>query len=336
LARPEERVWDVPAPPEGRSDPAPLSRPDLPGFLGQRAATALIDEVEAGHLRGLIVFGGNPLTCLPDAERAMAALRSLEVLAVVDPFDNALTRIATHVLPSTWLLERSDIKQRPTRIEYSPAVLPAGGDRKPGWWILGAVAERLDLDLFGDGRGLEGRDEAAVFQLMLQGARVGFEELAAAGKHGLPTPRMVGWFHEKVLGERRWRIAPAVLLQRLAQVRPDQASAVLITGRVAYATNSVLFPKAVRKGEIPPEIHVGTDLADNDRIEDGAMISLSTAFGELTGPARIDPDLPANAVWMNHGWLKRNVNRLIDSRQVDRLTTQPYFSAIPVQVRRLV
>lgn len=333
LSRPEDGDWSSPAPPEGRHEPGPASRPDLPVFFGQRAASALVDEIETGRLRALVVFGGNPLACLPDAERAEAALRSLEVLAVVDPFENALTRIATHVLPSTWILERGDIKQRPTRVEFSPAVTPPAGERRPGWWILGAIAERLGLELFGEGARVQDCDEAQLYRLMLQRARVTYEELAAAGKHGLATPRMVGWFHDKVLGERRWQIAPASLLARLAAVRPaGAADAVLIAARVGYATNSVLFPPAVRKNEIPPEIHVSRDLAEREGVEDGALVTVSTKHGALSGPARIDADLPPSAVWMNHGWTRRNVNRLIGAGEIDRLTTQPYFSAIDVRL----
>jgi anaerobic selenocysteine-containing dehydrogenase len=336
LARMEDLPWNTPAPAEGRSDAAPASRPDLRGFMGQHAASAVVDEIEAGNLRALIVFGGNPLTCLPDAERTEAALRSLEVLVVVDPFENDLTRIATHVLSTTWLLERSDIKQRPTRVEYSPAILPPGADRRPGWWIMAAIAERLGLHLFGDDLALGDMDEAKVFGLMLTKARVSYEALAAAGKHGIPTPQIIGWFHEKVLGDRGWRIAPAALLERLAKVRPATAKgAVLVTGRVAYATNSVLFPPAVRRTDIPPAIHLSPDLAAARGVVHGDLIELVSEFGVLEGTAEIDASLHPGTVWMNHGWTRRNVNALIDGRQIDALTTQPYFSAVPLEVRRV-
>ncbi len=337
LARPEERTWSDPAPPEGRRDPAPPSRPDLPGFAGQYAATALVDEVNAGNLRALIVFGGNPLTCLPDADRTAAALRHLDVLVVVDPFDCDLTRLATHTLASTWQLERGDIKQRPTRIEFSPAILPPGGDRRPGWWIMIAIAEQLGLDLVGDGRRLAELDEAKVYGVMLKSARVTYDELAAAGKHGLPTPHNIGWFHEKVLAGRGWRIAPEVMLERLARLQASHDDgAVLVAGRVLYATNSVEFPPAARKNEIPPAIHLSRELAQSHGLQDGAMITIATRFGELTGPARIDAELHPRTVWMNHGWGRRNVNQLIGSREIDTLTTQPYFSAIPVEIRPVI
>jgi hypothetical protein len=66
------------------------------------------------------------------------------------------------------------------------------------------------------------------------------------------------------------------------------------------------------------------------------MITISTRFGELTGTARINAELHPRTVWMNHGWSRRNINQLIGSHEIDTLTTQPYFSAIPVEIRPVV
>ena len=106
-----------------------------------------------------------------------------------------------------------------------------------------AIAEQLGLDLVGDGRRLAELDEAQVYGVMLKNARVTYDELASAGKHGLPTPHNIGWFHEKVLAGRGWRIAPEVMLERLAGLQPSHDDgALLVPGRVLYATNSVEFP----------------------------------------------------------------------------------------------
>src|SRR5439155_14346493 len=89
--------------------PAPESRPELPRVLGQIPAVALADEIEAGNIRALFVTGGNPLTAIPQPARLRAALGRLDILAVVDVAENALTGIATHVLPATGQLERADL-----------------------------------------------------------------------------------------------------------------------------------------------------------------------------------------------------------------------------------
>ncbi len=89
--------------------PGPSSRPDLASVVGQQPAVALVDEIEAGNLRALVVTGGNPIGALPEPDRVRAALGRLEVLAVVDVGESELTGLATHVLPATGQLERADI-----------------------------------------------------------------------------------------------------------------------------------------------------------------------------------------------------------------------------------
>ena len=68
-------------------EPARASR-----VLGQIPAVALVDEIEAGNIRALFVTGGNPLTAFPQPARLEAALKTLDVLAVVDVADNRSPR----------------------------------------------------------------------------------------------------------------------------------------------------------------------------------------------------------------------------------------------------
>lgn len=146
----EQRDRWEPAPPEGRVEPGPASRPDLPRLFGQNPCAALVDEIESGRLRALLVAGGSPLTAFPDPDRTAAALRSLEVLAVVDVVATPLTGLATHVLPATGQLERTDLVAL-ERTMLAPAVVapdPAT-QRRPTWWIFAQLGHRLDLDALG-------------------------------------------------------------------------------------------------------------------------------------------------------------------------------------------
>ena len=74
---------------------------------------ALADEIEAGHVRALVVAGGNPIDALPDPDRMRAALGRLDALVVLDVADSELTGLATHVLPATGQLERADVTLTP-------------------------------------------------------------------------------------------------------------------------------------------------------------------------------------------------------------------------------
>src|SRR5687767_12788639 len=52
--------------PSGAREPdtGPLSRPDLPARYGEWPSAALVDEIESGRVRALLVIGGNPITSL--------------------------------------------------------------------------------------------------------------------------------------------------------------------------------------------------------------------------------------------------------------------------------
>ena len=335
LGKIELGSWSNPAPVD-RADPAPQSRPDLPGFFGEHACAALADEIEAGNLKALIVFGGNPLLAIPEPDRIARALAMLDVLVVIDPFDNAISCAATHALPSAWLLERTDLRQRPELLQIAPAVVTPLGESKSGWWIVGAIAEQLGLDIFGDGLPLAERTEETIYRQMFASARVTFDDLAAAGVDGIETPRMDGWFHKAVLRDRGWRIAPAAMIERLTALEDEEpAEAVLVAGRVDFATNSMVFPSAIRRNVTPPDIHVSQDLAQSNALADGDVVRLKTRAGQLDGSIRIDANLNDGTVWMNHGWQERNVNNLLDTREIDPLTTQPFFSAIPISIEKL-
>lgn len=335
LGKPELGSWPNPST-EDRLDTAPESRPDLQGFYGEYSCSALSDEIESGNLRALVVFGSNPLIALPEPDRVAAALATLDALIVIDPFDNEIAQLATHALPAAWLLERSDVRQRPARIQYSQALVDPLGESKPGWWIFGAMAEELDLDVFHDGVAFVDRDEETCFRAMFARARVTFDELRQAGVYGIETPRMDGWFHKAVLRDRGWRVAPRMMIDRLRAVEDKRGpAAMLVAGRVDFATNSMAFPSAAWRESLPPAIHVSPDLSISEELRDGDIVRISTRAGQVEGTVRIDTALHSGSVWLNHGWTGRNVNRLFDTQDIDALTVQPYFSAIPVQLQKL-
>src|SRR4030095_6308194 len=121
--------------------------PDLPRWAGQYPCAAMVDEIEAGNLRALLILGGNPLTAFPDPERTARAFRSLDVLAVADILDHELIALATHVLPATAQLERADLPMiegpsLSTGTQFTEAVVAPVAERRPVWGMLGALGRR--------------------------------------------------------------------------------------------------------------------------------------------------------------------------------------------------
>ncbi len=142
----DTREW---TPSDGRPEPGPPSRPELPRRFGEWPCAGLVSEIEHGHVKVLFVVGGNPVTAFPDERRTRTALLSLGTLAVIDILPTETTRLATHVLPAVDQLERADLTwlldgyQLAVAGQYTPAVVEPAAGRRPVWQMFGALAERL-------------------------------------------------------------------------------------------------------------------------------------------------------------------------------------------------
>jgi anaerobic selenocysteine-containing dehydrogenase len=107
------RVW--------RAQVAPPTRPwlkqprnrvrGLPMFFGEITATSLPDEIllpGRQQIKALISVAGNPAVSIPDQEKTVTALKSLELLVTVDPWMTQTARLSHYVIAPTLPLERPD------------------------------------------------------------------------------------------------------------------------------------------------------------------------------------------------------------------------------------
>jgi anaerobic selenocysteine-containing dehydrogenase len=340
--------WDH-VPPEGSVEPGPASRPELPRLFGQNPCAALVDEIEAGNLRALVVAGGSPLTALPDPDRTAAALRTLDVLAVVDVVATPMDDLATHVLPTTGQLERTDLVVL-ERTMLAPAAVAPGADRRPCWWIFDELGRRLGVDALGLGpppdapRRLDA--EEALLRALAGASRGGADALVAAGSHGLASPRLHGWVHDRALPGGRWRLVPPGMLERLASIAEeaggsggaagaelDEASRGLrlVSRRQVNANNATRYVPTERSAERPVAL-VHPDDAAACGVGEGDAVEVRSAGGSVTVTVRLDDGLRRGTVSVPHGWHDANVCRLTSATDVDPLTTQPQMSGYPISL----
>ncbi len=331
----KREVWNaVKAPPK-----APLSRPDLPKWLGEVPCGAMVDEIESGNLKALFINGGSPLTAFPEPDRMLAALRSLDVLAVIDVMSNELTEIATHVLPAAAMFERTDmVGGWSQHMGYAPQVIPMGGDRRKTWWILAQLGRRLGIDVL-DGIDPETATDEDVLKHFAANGRRPPEELIAAGPRGFVLPRTYGWVHDRVLPDGKWRIAPEALLDRLpALLKPaeERRGFRLVSGRDLHNHNRMAYGR-FGYGHLKSEEEVATigihpDDASERSLCGGDLVTVRGDEGSVTARLRIDDTLLPGTLHLTHGWIGRNVCQLV-SPEIDPQTGQPVMmSAIPVEI----
>lgn len=114
----------------------------LPAKPG-RSLGELIDAIEAGWIKGLVVVGENPLILLPNRKRAEAAFEKLEFLVVIDTFLTETAQKAQVVLPGATFAEKdgtiTSMERRIQRVHR--AISPLGGMAE--WEVISELASRM-------------------------------------------------------------------------------------------------------------------------------------------------------------------------------------------------
>lgn len=106
---------------------------------------------EEPPVRCIVVTRCNPLTQLPDTNRARAAFRSADFVVVVDFFLTDTAAEADLVLPCTTFLESEDLVYCSLNnyLSYMPAVVESVGESKSDLEIFTSLARRMGLIDFG-------------------------------------------------------------------------------------------------------------------------------------------------------------------------------------------
>ena len=316
--------------------PGPRSRPELPRVAGQVPAVALVDEIEAGRVRVLVVTGGNLLTALPEPDRVRAALESLDAFVVVDVLDSEMVGLATHVLPATGQLERADLSLAEhvsirSGIQATRRVVEPAADRRPVWWMFAQLSARLGIDLM-PGLDAEAATDETFLSALLAQAPVGGDDVFAAGPHGIDVPMEFGWVRQTMLPGGVWGIAPTALLARLAEHRPPTDNGLTLTPRREMAWSNSVRYGIERQQSV---LRLNRTDADAAGLLDGDVATVRTAHGAVSAVVTIDDHVRSGVASLTHGDVAAGPGHLTSSHHdVDRLTTMPHASGFAVTVSR--
>ncbi|MEO5839259.1 MAG: molybdopterin-dependent oxidoreductase [Acidimicrobiales bacterium] len=339
----DQRQW---TPSDGRALPGPASRPELPRRFDEYPCAGLVTEIESGNIRAMLVVGGNPLTALPDTERTTRALSSLELLVVVDVIETDTTPLATHLWPSAGQLERADVPwlldayQLAVASQYTPAVVAPAHDRRLVWRMFAELGMSMGVSVLPKGVDFADATDESLIARIGDGSRGGADELLAARHGTVHSGAVFGWVTDRVLPDRRWRVAPAALVELLAEVERERTreSLVLIPHRQLRKMNSQLRDVAAPGGRVDDiSVRLNPDDAAQQDVVDGDMVVVRSAHGSTSGQARVDATVARGAVALAHGWAAPNVCDLTSADAgVDALTGMVQQSGIPVTVTRVV
>ena len=120
----------------------------MPGLT----ATEMVDGASLGTIKGMYIFGENPMLSEPNQEHTRHAFEQLEFMVCQDIFLNETGMMADVILPATSFAEKDGtFTNSDRRIQRVRAAVPPVGDSRPDWDILSdlgrRVAQRLGLEM---------------------------------------------------------------------------------------------------------------------------------------------------------------------------------------------
>jgi anaerobic selenocysteine-containing dehydrogenase len=317
---PASRPWESAAPSRIRG---------VGNLFGERLTGTLADEIltpGAGQIKALIVNGANIANSVPDKARMLEALRSLELLVVIDPHLTATGSLADYVIPTTLQYERADIPitlgfplYLDAWTQYTPAIIepPKAAEVVEDWVVFWSLAKRLGLQLNYAGSPLDMRElpnSETLLQLSMRNASLTLDELKRQPNGIWCDPEHGSLVHPARPGANgRFTVAPADVLQEIASVLADAPRA------DAPRDDGFAFRLAVRRsrdlngsiGHQTPSVrqrnpynplYMNPDDMARLGISEGDSVDINSASGRISAIAAGDAAVRTGVVSMSHNW----------------------------------
>ena len=313
---------------------------EIPKWKGTYA-TDCFPKMITGDIKGLFIFGEDPVRTDPDTNHVIHALESLDFLVVDDLFLTETAKYADVVLPGRSYAEKegtfSNTERRVQRIRTAVNI---GGDT------------RLDTDIFIDIMNRMGyaqpqltsaqiMDEIAELTPSFHGishTRLDSEEVAGAGlqwpctstEHA-GTPIMhVGAFTRGMGAYSLAEYIPA------AELPDADYPLMLTTGRVLAQYNAcAMTARTEGLNEIDGQsfIEINTEDAQRFGIEDGGRVRVISRRAAIESTARVSGKTNPGQTWMPFHFQDGNANWLTRAA-LDRICSTPEYKVCAVRVEK--
>jgi anaerobic selenocysteine-containing dehydrogenase len=355
---PPSRPWEI----------APPSRIRGAGNLfGERLTGTLADEILTpgpGQIKALIVDGANIANSVPGKARMLEALRSLELLVVIDPYVTATASLAHYVIPTTLQYEHADIPitlgfplYLDAWTQYTPAIVepPKSSEVVDDWVVFWSLAKRLGLKLKYAGTPLDMQERPSsdtLLRLGMANSSLTLDELKAQPDGIWRDPERGSVVQPARAGATgRFDVAPADVLQEISSVLAEATEGNEFAFKLAVRRSRDLngsighqTPSIRRRNPYNP-LYMNPDDMAQLGMAAGDWVQVSSAAGSISAIAASDPAVRRGVVSMSHNWghLENDAadypkygasTNFLTRADVDyeSINAMPRMSAIPVNV----
>ena len=305
-------------------------------------ATECFHKMITGDIKGLFIFGEDPMVSDPDTNHVIKALSSLEFLVVDELFLTETAKFADVVLPGRGYLEKegtfSNTERRVQRVRKA---------------IEGPEGSRLDTDIFTDLMNRMGypqpyltaaeiMDEIASVTPSFAGIsheRLDSEEVAGrglqwpcTGKDHPGTPILHAGKFSRGLGT--YNIAE---YKESAELPDEEYPLLMMTGRILYHYNAcAMTGREEGINEISNSSFIELNPVDAEKagIKDGEWIRVSSRRSAIRSQARVSDKTSPGECWMPFHFLDGNSNWLTNGA-LDSIAKAPEYKVCAVRIDKL-
>ncbi|MCR4807120.1 MAG: formate dehydrogenase subunit alpha [Lachnospiraceae bacterium] len=316
-----EKAWNI------KLDPKP----------GLKATDVFPAAIE-GKIKGLYIFGEDPVVSDPDTHHIIKALESLDFFVIQELFMTKTAEYADVILPGVSFTEKEGtFTNTERRVQRIRKAVTLKGDM------------RLDTDIIIDLMNAMGYKQESLTSAQIM------DEIASL------TPSFCGISHERLdKGESlQWPCKDkdhpgtpimhvghpvrgrALLYQ--AEYKPsnelpdDEYPFILMTGRILYHYNAAaMTARSLGLMDIAGEGFIEINHADADRlgIADGERVKVSSRRGEITATARVGRKVSQGETWMPFHFQDSPVNVLTNAA-LDDFARIPEYKVCAVNVEKI-
>jgi len=322
---------------------------EKPGFT----ATEMFEALEDGRLKAIWIVCTNPLTSLPNARQAEAALAKARFVVVQEISNKAETlAYADVVLPAAaWAEKEGTMTNSERRISHLAKVIEAPGEALPDAEIICHFARAMGF------RGFDFANAEAIYQehtRLTAGTSLDISGLTyavlqergsvqwpyRAGSGALENPRLFT-NHQFYTPSGRAVIHPVAAVFR-SEAIDENFPFILITGRIRDQWHTMSKTGKVSKlNQHSPQafIEIHPQDAGPLNVAEGDLVVVQSRRGEVRVVARLSAAIRSGTVFLPMHWgkiLGSDLNRAnnLTSGVVDPISKEPDFKFCAVQVTK--
>ena len=302
-------------------------------------ATECFPKMIQGQIKGLFIFGEDPVRTDPDTNHVIRALESLDFLVVDDLFLTETAKYADVVLPGISFAEKEgtfcNTERRVQRVRKVVEPLPGA---KPDTWIFTQIMNRMGYEQ-PELTPAQIMDEISALTPSFGGVSHHRLDSAAVGGRGLQWPCLSA-DHPGTPIMHVGKFARGAGAYSLAEYRPsaelpdEEYPLVLSTGRILYHYNAcAMTDKVPGLNQIANRSFIEMNQKDADElgVSDGQMVQVTSRRGQVIVEARVGTKVKPGQTWMPFHFQDGNANQLTIAA-LDNIAKAPEYKVCAVRV----